>query len=242
MAYAVAARLRERLKKGAQILNGWEQYYNKEEKIQSISEFVVLVYMVRHKAQLETFAHRRSEFKNFHRDIAEYLIGVWEENGWKDLMILEYEQYFQVEDSADETHQELGSHSQREILDSFGRLFQSETQENWSELMQLYADAGRYSQAEKIVDKITRFSEQSESVETFCAEDLPSEEQKEDVETQIQKFDRKMTTVFMELLIGREDLYAHEEVEVNGRRHIETIPDPLTEGCSETTFVRKRDN
>lgn len=95
--------------------------------------------------------------------------------------------------------------------------------------MQLYADAGRYSQAEKIVDKITKFSEQSESVETFCAEDLPSEEQKEDVETQIQKFDRKMTTVFMELLIGREDLYAHEEVEVNGRRHIETIPDPLTE-------------
>ena len=126
-------------------------------------------------------------------------------------------------------HNESGSHSQREILDSFGRLFQSETQENWSELMQLYADAGRYSQAEKIVDKITRFSEQSESVETFCAEDLPSEEQKEDVETQIQKFDRKMTTVFMELLIGREDLYAHEEVEVNGRRHIETIPDPLTE-------------
>ena len=79
--------LEERLKKGAQILNGWEQYYNKEEKIQSISEFVVLVYMVRHKAQLETFAHRRSEFKNFHRGIAEYLIGVWEENGWKDLMI-----------------------------------------------------------------------------------------------------------------------------------------------------------
>lgn len=55
--------LEERLKKGTQILNGWEQYYNKEEKIQSISEFVVLVYMLRHKSQLETFAHRRSEFK-----------------------------------------------------------------------------------------------------------------------------------------------------------------------------------
>ena len=34
---------------------------------------------------------------------------------------------------------------------------------------------------------------------------------------------------FMELFIGREDLYAHEEMEANGRRHIETIPDPLTE-------------
>ena len=170
--------LEERLKKGTQILNGWEQYYNKEEKIQSISEFVVLVYMLRHKSQLETFAHRRSEFKNFHRDIAEYLIGVWEENGWKDLVILEYEQYFQVENSADETYQELDSHSQREIVESFQRLFQSETQENWSELMQLYADAGHYSQAEKIVDKITGFSEQSESVKTLCAEDLQSEEQK----------------------------------------------------------------
>ena len=122
--------LEERLKKGTQILNGWEQYYNKEEKIQSISEFVVLVYMLRHKSQLEEFAHRRSEFKNFHRDITEYLIDVWEENGWKDLMILEYEQYFQIEASSDETYQELDSHSQREILDSFGRLFQAETQEN----------------------------------------------------------------------------------------------------------------
>lgn len=147
--------------------------------------------MLRHKSQLEEFAHRRSEFKNFHRDIAEYLIGVWEENGWKDLVILEYEQYFQVENSADETYQELDSHSQREIVESFQRLFQSETQENWSELMQLYADAGHYSQAEKIVDKITGFSEQSESVKTLCAEDLQSEEQKEDVETQIQKFDEK---------------------------------------------------
>ena len=108
-------------------LNGWEQYYNKEEKIQSISEYVVLVYMLRNKSQLEEFAHRRSEFKNFHRDIAEYLIGVWEENGWKDLMILEYEQYFQVENSADETYQELDSHSQSEIVESFHRLFQSET-------------------------------------------------------------------------------------------------------------------
>ena len=221
--------LEERLKKGTQILNGWEQYYNKEEKIQSISEYVVLVYMLRNKSQLEEFAHRRSEFKNFHRDIAEYLIGVWEENGWKDLVILEYEQYFQIEASSDETYQELDSHSQREILDSFGRLFQAETQENWSELMQLYADAGRYSQAEKIVDKITKFSEQSESVETLCAEDLPSEEQKEDIETQIQKFNRKVITAFMELLVGREDLYAHEEMEANGRRHIETIPDPFTE-------------
>ena len=79
------------------------------------------------------------------------------------------------------------------------------------------------------MDKITGFSEQSESVKTLCAEDLQSEEQKEDVETQIQKFDRKVVASFMELFIGREDLYAHEEMEANGRRHIETIPDPLTE-------------
>ena len=79
------------------------------------------------------------------------------------------------------------------------------------------------------MDKITGFSEQSESVKTLCAEDLPSEEQKEDIETQIQKFDRKVVASFMELFIGREDLYAHEEMEANGRRHIETIPDPLTE-------------
>ena len=45
----------------------------------------------------------------------------------------------------------------------------------------------------------------------LCAEDLPSEEQKEDIETQIQKFNRKVITAFMEILVGREDLYAHEE-------------------------------
>ena len=233
--------LEERLKKGTQILNGWEQYYNKEEKIQSISEYVVLVYMLRNKSQLEEFAHRRSEFKNFHRDIAEYLIGVWEENGWKDLVILEYEQYFQIEVSSDETYQELDSYSQREILDSFSRLFQAETEENWSELMQLYADAGRYSQAEKIVDKITKFSEQSESVETLCAEDLPSEEQKEDIETQIQKFNRRLRAEKeiqdayrnLDQMLGRTNL----SDQISDKTEIAKPTNPTLESVSKADFT-----
>ena len=75
-------------------------------------------------------------------------------------------------------------------LDSFGRLFQAETQENWSELMQLYADAGRYSQAEKSVDKITKFQSRANLWKRLCRGSA-SEEQKEDIETQIQKFNRK---------------------------------------------------
>ena len=223
--------LEDRLKKGAQILNGWEQYYKKEEKIQSISEFVVLIYMLRKKPQLEEFAQRRSEFKNFHKDIAAYLINVWEENGWKDLELLEYEQYFQIETKQEQEreNEKIDIHTQREILEVLKRLFQQETQENWSELMQLYADAGRYDQAEKIVDKITGFADREECSMTLCTDDIAQEKQIEDIEQQIQKIDRKTFALFMELFVGREDLYAYEEINENGRRHVETVPNPVTE-------------
>lgn len=162
--------LEERLKRGAQILNGWEQYYNKKEKIQGICEFVVVVYMLRHKIQLKEFSQSRREFKNFHKDIAEYLINVWQENGWSDLILLEYEQYFQIDEPQKDLDNELDLNIKREILESFSQLFQTETQENWSELMQLYADAGRYSQAEKIVDKITRLSDLEDEMPMFSSE------------------------------------------------------------------------
>ena len=79
--------------------------------------------MVRYKPQLEEFARRRDEYKNFHKDIAQYLITVWEENGWRDLVILEYEQYFQIEEETGEENEKLDSFSEREITQVFQKLF-----------------------------------------------------------------------------------------------------------------------
>ena len=41
--------IKEKLKKGAEVLEGWEQYYREERQIHSIWEYVVVLYMVQNK-------------------------------------------------------------------------------------------------------------------------------------------------------------------------------------------------
>lgn len=58
--------VKEKLKKGAEILEGWEQYYQGERQIQSICEYAVVLYMVQNKEQeiLEKIYSMRPLFRN----------------------------------------------------------------------------------------------------------------------------------------------------------------------------------
>ena len=142
--------MEERLKKGSQILNGWEQYYKTQEKVRNIYEYVVLVYMMRDRGELKEFAKRRVDFFNSYRDIALYLLSVWKENGWQNLMLLEYEQYYGIGNGT----RAMDSHYLREIISLYGKAFINETSETWRALMQAYSDLGMDAQAEKIMERI----------------------------------------------------------------------------------------
>lgn len=142
--------IEERLKKGSQILNGWEQYYRNQREIRDIYEYVVLVYMMRDVSELRELSVKREAFVNSYRDIASYLLSVWKENHWKELMLLEYEQFFALGNGING----LSDRYLNELLRLYKLLFVDETAENWSALMQTYSDLSMNGRSEKIMERI----------------------------------------------------------------------------------------
>ena len=51
--------LNERLEKGLEIVNGWEQYFSSEREIHSIMEYAVWVYQMERKRNLNLEEMRR---------------------------------------------------------------------------------------------------------------------------------------------------------------------------------------
>ena len=210
--------LEERLKKGSQILNGWEQYYKAQGKAQNIYEYVVLIYMVRGTDELEELVGQRENLVNTCRGIAVYLLSVWEEIGRQDLMLLEYEQYYGFGNKIRETD----SRYLEEMLFLFEKNFINETAETWCSLMQAYSDLDMNGQAEKVMERIQTISEQLKEDSPIQLVGEGNAENTVEIGT-----GSGMTQFLMELFAGREDMYARESVTEEGKRHSEHVPEPL---------------
>ena len=208
--------IEERLKKGSQILNGWDQYYKGQKDIKNIFEYVVLVYMARDTEALQEFSQKRRSFVNSYKDIATYLVSVWEENGWKKLILLEYEQYFEIGNGEDG----LSNRYLKELVKLYKELFVDETEEVWGSLLQTYSDLNMDDKSEKIMDRLrTMRHESDEKVEisgVYVSKDL------EEISVTPQ-----MVRYLMELFVGREDMYAREILTEDGKRRSEYVPEPL---------------
>ena len=92
--------------------------------------------MMRDVSELRELSVKREAFVNSYRDIASYLLSVWKENHWKELMLLEYEQFFALGNGING----LSDRYLNELLRLYKLLFVDETAENWSALMQTYSD------------------------------------------------------------------------------------------------------
>ena len=206
--------LEDRLKKGSQILNGWEQYYRGSRKAENIYEYVVLVYMMRYKKELVEWKQYRWEFNNSFKDIAIYLISVWREHEWKDLMLLEYEQYFEIGNGNDIQDQLFLD----EILQAYDKLIIAENVDSYSVLMQSYADCGLFNTAEKIQNKIQAL-QQSETIVVGKSN--------QNEETAEFYFDNSTLDLMQDLFCGREDRYVTEFLDENQRRKVEHRLEPL---------------
>ena len=70
----------KKLRKGQEILGGWEQYYRGEREIGSIIEFAVAISMLKGKSDdfRNKIEQKRNKFNNIYKDILEYLISYWE--------------------------------------------------------------------------------------------------------------------------------------------------------------------
>lgn len=208
----------ERLKKGSQAINGWKQYYQKQKEIHNIYEYTVLIYLKRGTSELKEFSKRRPEFINSYRDITSYLLSVWKENGWTELELFEYEQYYRLGNKI----KKINTPHFLELINLYETLLVNETEENWRALMQTYSDLGMHETSEKIMERIQA---------------LPHEQALWDAHSEtvsigesfIPSCEPQILRCLSELFVGREDQYCREILTSDGKRRSEYVPEPLEE-------------
>ncbi len=212
--------LDEKLRKGAEILEGWEQYYRNERKIGSIQEYVVIIYCVRHKEQkiLETLMERRKEFQNIYKEICGYLAKVWKQNGYSKMELFEFEDFYELA----LLDKEILIAKPESICKYYSELLVTESEETWTELMQMYSDVGAYNKAAKIMEYINTFHGKALKV-------MPNILQQPEIEESQIDFNSEFIHEYLRIFAGREDTYAKEELGYGRKRCLEQIPEPLTE-------------
>ncbi len=85
--------LEDKLKKGSEILNGWEQYYDQKRPVGSIQEYAVVVYMMQNhtEGKLDFLKETRKKFENVYKSICIYMVKFWKEQKLPEMALFEYE-------------------------------------------------------------------------------------------------------------------------------------------------------
>ena len=212
-----------RLRKLAEILNGWEQYFRGEREIGGILEYAALVYMTRNKKEIAEIAEKRRAYVNIYEDIMLYLSKVWKEKEFRELQLFEYEQFFGfIADTASVIQVDDGAIC--DLIALYEVLISDGTRDALLELMQKYSDLHMYEQASLISDHINKADERVEAFTKNSMDSLgnalpSSKTQRKVTDEEIEKF--------MNLFVGREDLYATIDY-IDGRKQVEDQLKPLT--------------
>lgn len=230
--------LKEKLRKGAEILGGWEQYYKEQREIGSIQEYVVVVYMIQNKSEevWEKIREKRKKFNNPYKEICQYLVEVWRQHGNLEHIIAEYEQLYELE-SLD---QDIVISNQEEICEMYKELLIQDDFDLWTELMQRYSDEGAYNKASKILERIENRKDKA-GTRTIQVSSKTMDEQ-----TFV--WSAEFIQKYMKLFAGREDTYGREEIDAKKKRCVEQILEPLTEdmvkyhldgSCTLSTYLQR---
>ena len=222
--------MEEKLETGCGIINGWAQYYPeiwRKKNPDSIYEFVIMLHLAirRRQEELEDILYsKRKQYKNIHKDIMLYLCSVWEKTGREDMILYEYEQYFDIEE-ADQEKMKKVKQENREVIGElrklYGILVINETERHYADIIQVYTDLSCYNKAEKLLEWKKK---------TEPATDMDTEEYVDDGEEGKQKevkLTEKEQELYMELFVAREDIFAQASVRENGKRYFETVSKPL---------------
>lgn len=212
--------VKERLKKGAEILEGWEKYYRDEREIGSILEYAVVLYMVQNKEEniFQKICNLRPHYKNVYRELAEYMISIWKQHQRMDLELLEYEQLYELEELDVDRPVDYDSPFVRELIAEFGKMFVYEEADTLSELIQDYTELQCLNKASKLMERYQTLQSEDAKILSYPESIL--------VSGQV-TLDSKTKHLFYELFVGREDTYSEEHMEQ--RRIVEQKNEPLTE-------------
>lgn len=213
--------IESRLKKCSEVLNGWEQYYRNERQIQSIQEYVTVVYMTRFKDAnvLETIKQERKNFKNIYKEIGMYLAEVWETMQDYDMVLYEYEQIYELE----QLDLDIKMRNVQEVCQYYKELLVQEQEEVWSNLMQMYSDMGAYNKASFILSRISKTMKKGTQIKETS---IVGVNKGSELEVPV---DTGFLSSFFKAFVGREDTYGKEELSQSKKRFVEQVAEPLTE-------------
>lgn len=221
----------EKIKKGQEILGGWEQYYREEREPETIIEYVLVLSMVQNKDQTirDFVEEKRFRLSNYYKDIAKYMANYWKERDMPQNMLREYEQFWQVpeepeklpcmEDGSDGKYSNMLS----ELLRCYEDLTVRVTEETCTDIMQLYTDVGAYRKAEYFWELKSKNAEHFDGdlpdIIRNTGETAPSDEgDRTDVDLKL----------YGDLFAGREDSYARLSI-AGKERNAHQVNEPLTE-------------
>lgn len=232
----------KKIRKGMEILGGWEQYYNKKEIPNDLYEYVLVVVQLKkaRKAIPNEIRELRWNYDNIHKDIMKYLVSIWEEYERFDMALMEYEQYYETLHLDENRMPYRNEQKVKELLEKFDKIAIQESKENLTELLQLYSDLGCYNKAEQISKRLKNNGKQVIDVQV-------SDFTEEAAQIEINLTDKEIER-YQELFIGREDTYAVEVLMPDGRRMFENTLQPISEkeiqkhlkgDCTIATYVQR---
>ncbi len=197
--------IRERLKKGAEILQGWEQYYRSQREIHSIWEYAVVLYMVQNKGDKiqEKIWDMRPLFRNNYRELTKYMAELWKQNGRIDLQLLEYEQLYELDEIDQYCIKDYSSPFVQELLSRYEKLTAYEDQDILAEMIQDYIDLKCLNKAFSLMERYQRMKN--------TEYELPSNPPVQ-IEPSSLILSDETRQLFYKLFVGREDTYSEEHM------------------------------
>ncbi len=223
--------IQDKLKKGAEIVGGWEQYFREEREIASIYEFVVFLYMGQNKGLSPTILEeQRKTVGNTNKEICLYLYEHWRKLPSRFMMLYEAEDFYGIAEL--DLDIKLESVYLEELLSSYESLLVEESEEQLVNIMQIYSDTGFLRKAAAFMDKLTRFQNSKKSLPFLGSIGKEKEDRGEEVH-----FTEEQLKEYIVNFIGREDAYMREEVGSNNRRGFGSVSAPLTEEVLQKHFL-----
>ena len=210
----------KKLKKGQEILGGWEQYYRDEREIGSIIEFVVAISMLKGKSDdfRQKIEQSRNKFSNIYKDILEYLVLYWDTRLMPENILYEYEDYLEI--TADNKIKSYENKALlKELIQLYSKFLINPTEDLYSEIMQLYTDLGEYEKASMVSDMKNSFMSNKVN-----RNKIKFDENKHDSEY---KWNESDISLFINFFIGREDTYAIDNIFENSRNTVEQVMEPV---------------
>ena len=214
--------INEKLKKGSQILDGWEQYFRGDREVNSVYEYAVVLFMVQKKqdTDLKEITRTRHGLRNYDMELACWLAAYRIERGEEEEALFEYEDVLDLSDA------DKGKILQKkyipELLSALEKLVSSESKEAMEEAMQIYSDCCMFNKAAVLMERLGKTVAADDKKRKPVISGLSDDDK-------VPNLDGDAISAFMGTFVGREDTYATEEVDRNGRRSTKQVPEPLTE-------------